>query len=166
MFKKLNINFDNITINDFIGKQKTNSYVSFYEFDIKDQSNLDSLIKSKIKFNISPDSFNITKIDYPGSSPHTDLWQTALNIYITAGNDKTYFWKKRDNSRLITNTNTNFYYKNIQLAGMFIANKGDCYLLNTHVIHSVEVKQSSRYILRFYWMNYNFEEVESSIILI
>lgn len=111
MFKKINIDFSKINIDSFKGKQKNNSYHNFHEFDIKDQTQLELLIKSKIKFKINPDNINITKITCPGAGPHTDLWKTALNIYITAGSDKTYFWKKFDEKVSITNERPHFFIK-------------------------------------------------------
>lgn len=167
MFKKLNLNFYNINVDNLIGDRQTKYlYKTFFEFDIKNQMYLESLITSKIKFEINPTYINITKITAPGSPPHTDLWKTALNIYITACNDKTYFWKNLSEENLQTRTNTNFYSNNIELTETFTANSGDCYLINTHLIHSVEVKKFPRYILRFAWMNHTFYEIENSIILL
>ena len=167
MFKKLNLNFHDINLDNLIGiQQLKNNYRTFLQFDIKDHTYLDSLINSKIKFKINPDYINITKITLPGAPPHTDLWKTALNIYITAYNDKTYFWKNLSEENLKTETSANFYSNNIELTETFTANTGDCYLINTHSIHSVEVKKSPRYILRFAWMNHTFHEIENSIILL
>ena len=58
MFKKINVDFSKINIDSFKGKQKNNSYHNFHEFDIKDQTQLELLIKSKIKFKINPDNIN------------------------------------------------------------------------------------------------------------
>jgi hypothetical protein len=169
MFKKLNLNFDNIDLNNLLGNQQTKyNYTSFFEFDVKDQDYLNSLIYSKIKFNIEPTYINVTKIIPPGTPQHTDFWKTALNIYITVGDDKTYFWKYTSEGYLKKETgNTKFYHdKNMELIGSFTANKGDCYLFDTHTAHSVEVKNQSRYILRFVWVKNTFQEVENSIVII
>jgi len=167
MFKKLNINFDNINLDNLVGNQETMPYRKFLQYEIKDHDYLNSLIYSKIKFNIKPDYINVTKILPPGTSPHTDSWKTALNIYITVGDDKTYFWKHTTEGCLRIDTHETMLYndKNMILIGSFTANKGDCYLFDTHTAHSVEVKNESRYILRFAWKKKTFREVENSIVI-
>ncbi len=166
MFKKLNLNFDNINLDNLLGNQLTKyNYTRFFEYDIKDHDYLNSLIYSKIKFKIEPNYINVTKILSPGAGTHTDSWKTALNIYITAGDDKTYFWKHTSEGRLRTETGNTIAYndKNMELIGTFTANKGDCYLFDTHTAHSVEVKNQSRYILRFAWIKNTFQEIENNI---
>lgn len=169
MFKKLNINFDNIDLNNLVGNQLTKyTYSKFFQYDIKDHNYLNSVIYSKIKFNIKPDYINVAKIITPGAGKHTDSWKTALNIYITVGDDKTYFWKHTTEGCLRIETDETISYndKHMELIGSFTANKGDCYLFDTHTAHSVEVKNESRHILRFVWVKNTFQEIENSIVII
>lgn len=169
MFKKFDVNFDNINLNNLLGSFVGNSYSRFGQYNIKNHNYLNSLINSKIKFKIEPDHIHVIKILPPGISPHTDASNSSLIIYITAGNDKTYFYKNPYEEGLRTEIyGTRSYHgkKNMEVIGSFTANEGDCYLIDTHTAHSVEVKNQARYLLRFVWVKNTFQEIENNINII
>lgn len=164
MFKKINVSFSDIDVKTLRGELHFN-LGSFFEYKIKNNEYLISVVKDKIKFNIRPDEANLTMIVPPGATPHKDFWPTALNIYVTAGNDVTYYWEQDVNESGEYKNGPSFYKKDMQPLGTFVANKGECYLLNTHMVHSVDISNKSgpRYILRFVWYKHSFDEVLNSI---
>lgn len=164
MFKKLNLSLTNIDLNELVGDHRS-GYPRFDEYKIKNKDYLNSLIKDKIEFTIPPYGANITKISAPGAGSHTDYWTTALNVYLSAGNDKTYFWENNESATFIEEKGPSYFARKMKPIGSFVAKTGDLYLLNTHVVHSVKMKKTSdpRYILRFIWVTEPFDNVANSI---
>jgi len=162
-FKHLPIRFDPIDLERICGEHLT-GYLRFDEYAIKDRPYLYSLVEGKIKFGVRPTRANITCIQAPGAVTHTDLWPSALNVYITAGEDLTYFWPPQEPAR--RDEFGPAYYAQAQAPiASFQASAGDVYLLNTHIPHSVEMKWTSkpRYMLRFIWETLTFEQALATI---
>ena len=95
-----------------------------------------------------------------------------INFYLDAGSDETFFWKEIEPS--ITDrpnpsgpkTGTKSYRTvPLEKTGSFIANTGDCYLMDIWYIHSVRVSaiNSPRKLLRLLWYDLSFDEVLQSI---
>jgi hypothetical protein len=163
MFQKLNISFKE---SDFIKLKGANSFdlPKFKEFTILDTDYLFDTLSSQVQFSVLP-QVNITEIIYPGAGPHTDTWQSAINFYLDAGDDETYFWKEINPSH--SDKGLVIYEpSNLELVGSFKANKGDCYLLDVgNSIHSVKVKNPlvTRKILRLFWYELPFDQVLQSL---
>lgn len=165
MFKKIELSFENL---DLLNHKGEVSFVAgkFREFTILEREKLIEKIESIITFKIKPDIVNITEITYPGAGPHTDTWPVALNLYLTASDDITYFWEQHKNASLPNyGTVGRFNEEHLSIAGSFIASRGESYLLNTKAIHSVKLvkENSSRVMLRFAWKYFSFDEVLDSI---
>lgn len=162
MFKKLDVTFTDINVSNLKGNEKFRM-LTFSEYNILEKNYLISIVNEKLEFKIKPDAANITIISPPGITPHKDVWMTALNIYISVGDDRTYFWEQ-DLSKPGYKNGPTFYGKTEPI-NSFKSNVGDCYLFNTHQIHSVDIKKENgdRYILRLIWYNHSFNEVLNSI---
>ena len=140
---------------------------SFKEYQIKDLDYVIDCIKFKLKFNIRPAKVNITDIHSPGAKAHTDAWPAALNLYFNAsgGDDITTFYKRKNDNKIDVGAVKRFNEIDLIPISTFTANKGDCYLLNTSIPHSVELKHPNdvRTMLRFVWVDTTFKEVLKSI---
>jgi hypothetical protein len=79
--------------------------------------------------------------------PHTDrVRKCAINFYINPVGEETKYYTYKDCK--------------ITEVGSFIAKKGECWLLNTDIPHSVDLKQNHvRKILSFSFVNLPFEKV-------
>ena len=163
MYKKLDISLSKL---DFVKLKGENSFdlPKFKEFTILDTDYLFDTLSKQVQFSVKP-QVNITEIIYPGAGPHTDTWQSAINFYFDIGDDETFFWKEinpTDSQRGLVS----YEPKNLELAGSFKANKGDCYLLDVgNSIHSVKVKNPlvTRKILRLFWYELPFDQVLQSL---
>ena len=166
-YKKFDIEVDSLLLTKLVG-DITYQNPTFFEFDIKDKELLNNIIKSKLIFNIKPDIVNITKITHPGVSPHTDAWKTSLNFYLsgTSSSNITSFWKMKNGPTASGNLSVVFNPVDLELIHEVIIMPNDCYLLNTHTIHSVNVEYEDRFILRFGWSQQSFEDVLNSIEII
>lgn len=166
MFEKLDILFDGTEIEQFKHPYHTAAYGKrFIEYPVTDKAQLMQVINKKINFDIYPTTVLFTEILGPGAPAHCDRWKTAMNIYLSSGvDDVTNFYTVDDSGTKIREV-VIFDYKNLTLDKSFIANKGECFLLNTHVPHDVDMKEtgSKRLILRFTWENYSFQEIKDSI---
>ena len=143
---------------------------AFKEYIIKDLDYIIECIKFKIKFNIRPSRVNVTDIHSPGAKAHTDAWPASLNLYFNAsgGEDITTFYERQNDNQIDVGAVKRFNETDLIPIATFTANQGDCYLLNTFIPHSVELKQPNdvRTILRFTWLDTSFEEVLKSIQLL
>jgi hypothetical protein len=173
MFKKLNVSFSELEYAKLKGELAV-KYPTFTEFFILDKNYLFDILNKQIKFNIRPNA-NISEVIYPGANPHTDKWPTSINFYLDAGNDETSFWKEivsstEAGSQPVDRTSGPKSYKEVPLekTGSFVANTGDCYLMNVWAIHSVKINTMNitRKILRLYWDELSFDEVLQSIEII
>lgn len=163
-FQKINVSLSGLDILPFKGP-KTFNNPTFVEYAILNRLELIKMIWSRVQFNIMPEMVNITEIVYPGSAPHTDTFPTALNFYLDANEDETFFWDEIDP---ITTKRTGLIGYDIDKlikTDSFIAKKDDCFMLNTSKIHSVNMREteSRRIILRFIWRKHSFEEILNSI---
>ena len=135
---------------------------TFSEFILRNRNE----VLESLNFKIKPQIVNITEIVYPGSKPHTDSWLTSINFYLEASNDETCFWEEN----IVTDTigkSTPIAYNinNLHKVGSFVAGQNECYLLNVHKIHSVNMSTvgSKRSILRLGWKSHSFDEILDSI---
>lgn len=169
MYKKLDLDFGAIDLSLIKGDPNNSYGKTFIEHPVKHLEYVLDIIRPKIKFNIRPNRINITDIISPGADPHCDHWPVALNYYFDAdGNDTTYFYKLK-NENEYQHREVKIYNKNdLQVVDSFIANRGDCYLLNTHAPHAVYMatENSVRTMLRFTWFNQTFDDVLNSIEII
>jgi hypothetical protein len=164
-FQKINVSLLNLDILAFKGPKLFNS-PTFVEYIILNRIRLNELISSRIEFGIMPDFVNITEIIYPGSAPHTDTLPTALNFYLDAAEDETIFWEQKNSSMISEHGGLRGYDINKLIkTESFIAKKDDCFMMNTSIIHSVNMNTvgSKRIILRFMWAKNSFEEILDSI---
>lgn len=169
MFNKINLNLSEIDISELKGIQINSYGDTFHEFELLNQSLLFEILSTKIKFDILPSRCLITDILSPGAGPHTDAWPTALNYYFNAGDDITYFFNEINNTGGYEHREVRRYPRNnLKIVGTFLANKDECYLLNTHRIHAVymPVPKKTRTMLRFVWFNHNYDAVLNSINLL
>lgn len=166
-YKKLDIKIDSSLLKKLVG-DITYENPTFFEYTIKDSTLLSDIIETKIKFNIKPDIVNVTKIIYPGVSPHTDAWETSLNFYLAGANNSnvTKFWKMKDGQNDCGNLSVVYNPIDLELIHEITVMPNDCYILNTHAIHSVNVDNEDRFILRFAWIDKSFEDVFDSIEII
>jgi len=166
-YKKYEVDFDLVTLNNLVGDEQWKMN-HFAEHGIRDLLLLESMISKKIKFNIKPDIINITKIGSPGVHCHLDVWPVALNIYLsgTSETNITSFWEPNQGTQLKLSAGELFNLDDLTLSDTVTIKLGDCYLLNTHTIHSVTVGSDSRNILRFCWKNTSFDTIKDSIELI
>jgi hypothetical protein len=144
---------------------------TFREFTIKDLTYVIDCIKSKISFDIRPSRVNITDIHAPGVAIHTDRYPAALNLYFDAagGDDITTFYDASNSTPVNVGWDVQKYDEsNLAPIGTFVANKGDCYLLNTSIPHGVTLVTpcTVRTILRFVWLENSYNEVLNSIKII
>ena len=176
MFQKLNIRLEDIDFKK-LKYSKPRKYVEgadilsgrFDEHNIRMQQNaLLEVIKEIVVFQLPPDDINITVIESGGAiAPHTDVCCTALNYYVHAEKEVTTFYNNLTGHKWPASTPGLHGYDIDQLAPVcsFVAVTNDCYLINTHVPHTVSFSyaNSTRTLLRFVWNHANFEQVLSSI---
>ena len=169
MYKKLNLDFSELDLLLIKGNPNNSYGKTFIEHPVKHLEYVLNIIRSKIKFNIRPNRINITDIVFPGADPHCDHWPVALNYYFDAdGHDTTYFYKLK-NENEYQHREVKIYNKNdLQIIDSFVANRGDCYLLNTHIPHAVYMatENPNRTMLRFTWFDKTFDDVLNSIEII
>ena len=170
MFRKLNIALPNLDIERLKGTCDFQNG-NFIQYTIADLSYLQNVIDDYLDLQIPPDTVNITVIaDRSGEYPHTDVWPVALNYYLYAHKEVTTFYDNptghKIDSGLVEGLHQ-YELKKLVPASTFIAKTDDCYLLNTHVPHTVSFtyEQSTRTILRFVWYNASYEEILNSIII-
>ncbi len=165
-FKKIQLNFTELDINYLKGEGLYSNAPVFYEYQIKNKIYLYQFLKNKIFFKIKPNFVDLIEIHSPGVKPHTDKWSVSLNCYINSSKDVTVIWEQKSVDSLIEKTAEGikrFYQKDLSIKDSFSANSGDCILLDTHQIHSVNIQNEKRTILRFLWLDQNFENILNSI---
>lgn len=93
----------------------------------------------------------------------------CLNFYITASEDRTVFFEKKDQN--ITGevypgkeeANV-FDIENLNIVGAFVANDNDSYLLNVSKIHCVQkLNDRRRSFINFSWYEHTYEEVLANL---
>jgi hypothetical protein len=162
MFKKLNISLSELDIEKIQGISEY-STLTFKEFSIADKKYLYEILSSKIRFAMPPDVINVTEIKYPGVNPHTDSWFTSINFYLDTTGDETFFWKEIVETKSLKPGLAPFTdLSNLTKTGSFIAQQGDCYLMDVNTIHSIsmQVPNSVRKILRLGWYKYSFNQLQ------
>lgn len=168
LYKKLDLTFSNIDIEKIRG-EKVWSISTLEEFRIKDVEYLADCLKNKIQFITKPDFANLTQIQSSKISPHSDSFPSSLNIYLDVNEEVTYFWKEVTDDPLYVREKKNevgiYVNSRLELLGSFVAKCNECYILNTHEIHSVDPNPNSktRKILRFCWNHIPFSELHNHI---
>ena len=160
MFQKINLSLEDLDYFKLKGKIVFD-LPTFKEYSIKDLDYLNETLYKKVKFTNKPFA-NITEILYPGASPHTDKWPTAINFYFDIGDDETFFWKEHQPTISFKKKLTIYNKDTLDQVSSFKANKGDCYLINVgQCIHSVKMyaPNTTRKILRLFWFNRSFDQV-------
>ena len=167
MFKKLNLSLSGIDFEKLKGNKILDN-PTFKEFSLFDKKYFLDLISNKIQFDIPPHLINVTEIIYPGSRPHTDTWPTSINFYFDADNAETSFWKDPNSTSTAIKGLAAYDISKLQKVSTFVAQKGDCYLLNVSEIHSVHMMtpNDTRKIIRLGWFKYSFDEILNSIKII
>ena len=166
MFKKIQLSFAGIDLDSLKGAGLYSNAPVFYEYQIKNKIYLYQFLKNKIFFKIKPNFINLTEIHSPGVKPHTDKWSVSLNCYINSSEDVTVIWGQKLVDSLVQKTDEGikrFYQKDLSIKDSFSAKAGDCILLDTHQIHSVNIQNEKRTILRFLWIDQSFENILNSI---
>jgi hypothetical protein len=166
MFKKLNLSLPEIDFEKLKGNRILDN-PTFKEFSLSDRKYFIDLISNKVQFDIPPHLINVTEIIYPGSRPHTDTWPTAINFYFDTDNAETSFWKEINPSNSVKGLAA-YDISKLQKTSTFVAQKGDCYLLNVSKIHSVNMinTNDTRKIIRLGWFKYSFDEILNSVKII
>jgi hypothetical protein len=166
MFKQIQLKLDHIDIDYIKGNLLYSNSPWFYEFSIRNKDYLYNILEKKVIFKIKPLFLNLTEIYKPGTNPHCDKWSTALNYYLNAGNETTFFWKEKTpniNFEKTKQGTLRYAFTDVEKTSSFVARKDDCFLIDTHQIHSVEVIDPPRIILRFIWFEQDFEKILNSI---
>lgn len=94
----------------------------------------------------------------------------CLNFYISAKNDRTIFFEKKDNDAQAEiypgKDQANVYdIKDLNPVGEFVASSNDSYLLNVSKIHCVlKVNDTKRSFINFAWYNHSYEEIIKNLI--
>jgi hypothetical protein len=147
-FEQIDVSFADLNFDALMETEShfNNGPKTFFQYNLLENSNFQKIVDKKIHFEIKPDKINITKIIYPGIGIHTDQWKTALNYFITGSDDITSFFLPEKILK------TKFQ-------------QGNTYLLNTQCRHSVKINDPNavRLILRFMWIDKEFEEIKKSI---
>jgi len=171
LFKKIDIKLPDMQMDKLLGQRDSKHTPGpdlFREYEISDMDYLHSVLGNVLHFDIQPNRYNVTVIEKFGAPPHTDIWPTALNIYLEIdGNEDTLFFDNPSGKRIEVPTNPGlfFYYPDLLVeAGRFVANQSDCYLLDTHTPHAVSNENDNRrVILRCVWFYKKFDTVLDSI---
>jgi hypothetical protein len=170
LFRQINIDFQDLDFAELQGQQRTNYGGVFKEYNAPTLDLLTDLLKDRVKFHCRPDLINITEIHSPGVAPHVDQWTTALNFYFDAqGGDSTVFYHEpKEHIKYRGTSYKAFDRQDLKFDRSFIVLKGQCWLLNTSIPHSVVVRQqkTKRSMLRLAWYKGSFEEIYSSIELL
>jgi hypothetical protein len=165
LYKKLDINCSHLEISKLKGNKKNNYGPTFLEYDILDWNYLKDFVVKNFILKIRPDRINVTDIVDHGADVHTDHWPVALNFYLTTTGDTTkYFKVKGVNGTQVREVKV-YNLEDLEEVDSFVANTGDCYLIDTHSPHSVlhEGERKIRTILRFTWFNKTIDEIADSI---
>lgn len=182
MYTKLNFKLENIDYARLKGNFFEGYGDTFKQFKIKDLNYLESIIESKIQFDIIPHWVTCCEIRDYGATPHVDHNTVALNYYIEASGYVTAFWATKSNAsgksadQLISETGktrTNdvktYDFKELKIIDKFKANAHEAYLLDIKQIHSASKMNSDdkvRTMIRWAWDKYNFETILNSIKLL
>jgi hypothetical protein len=104
-------------------------------------------------------------------APHIDHGTfTCLNFYITANEDRTIFFEKKNPNGLGESypgkAEANiFQLEDVKKVGQFIACDNESYLLNVSKIHCVhKINNTKRSFINFAWNNHTYEEVLEALI--
>ena len=163
MFKKLNISLSESDIVKIQSISKNCKLPSHWETEIREE--LFNVLGSKIQFAIPPEIITSTEIAYPGAIPHTDAWNASISLYLEADNDETCFWEEIVATKSLKLEARAFKdMSNLKKTGFFIAQRGDCYLIDVNSIHSInmQVPNSTRKLLRLGWYNYSVDQIQST----
>jgi hypothetical protein len=164
MFEKISVDFGDLKDNiEYSGVFYTNK--NFSEYGIKNYDYVLQSMYSRLDFGIPPHKINLTSIDYPGATPHTDAYSVVMNYYLNADGAETKFWKSKlhaTNYRITTDESRLLVLSEI---GSFSAYTGDVFLLDTQTIHSVPIRATgpTRQILRVIWLRDSFSSILESI---
>lgn len=179
-FVKLDLHLGQVDLDRIKGTYFEGYGQHIKHYFIKDKEYFNSLIKTKIKFNIEPKIPLITEITGNGVDPHVDEHTVALNYYLEANKSVTTFWDKITGAEGIQvpqhfsdgklyNNNVKIYgTKDLKYACAFGAKAGECFLMNVRKIHSVfKLEQDvDRYAIRWGWNDYDFDTILNSIEII
>lgn len=166
MFKKIDLNLSEHDLSVLKGQITYNYRGIFLEQEVNDYEQLDRILKSKIKFHIQPSRILFSDFTSDATRPHIDGWPTAMNYYFSDISGTTYFY---DQIQKIGAYGSEIWKlhnpENLKIVSSFTARKNDCYLLNTHQAHSVDIPSGCgiRSMLRFVWKNHDFLTVSDSI---
>lgn len=165
MFKKIEVVMPQVDLEKIMG-DLTHSYVggNFQEYNIKDITYLTTLLTNNIRFGIKPHKVNITKLVNEGANtPHTDDWPVALNCYLHAGDDTTFFYTPKTDT--LDHGLRSYKIDDLVIGRSFVAYTGDWYLLETRQVHNVVSADKANYrlLLRFVWGRHSFDEIVNSI---
>lgn len=173
MFSKLEVTYDINSLEKFRGEVSASYSNYFIEYRANNYNGLLETLTEKISFGQTPSNILFTTIQGTGTYVHCDVWATSLNIYLSAMNGDTtryyhdtdeFVWEtKAGGSKVRIFTNPD----NMQVSDTFVAEKGDCYLLNTHVPHDVKLKQKNipRKMLRIIWHNVPYDQIKNSMVI-
>lgn len=165
-FVKLNKKFDvgNFNETTLINEYAINGKgIGFYNIDNYNKDLILSVIPERYRHEFFVREM---KINY-NIPPHTDSYVFAtINFYVKAINCQTNFFEKVDASvgvKMTTQTTgRTFREENLELAGSFIAESGDAWLLDVSSPHSVKNLGSGpidRIALVLQSSNYTFDQV-------
>jgi len=159
LYKKLEINLHDI-ISGFNIDYEIFKWGNFYEYltDIK-IDDVNKVLDNNFKITKFPKSVNLTKIEPPGVGIHTDEWNAAINIYLTAQSSVTKFYATKHTK---TDDQNTFSQDSVELVDQICPQKKDILLINTSIPHSVTIpiEDGDRYILRILWgKTHTFDEI-------
>jgi hypothetical protein len=178
--KKVNLILPNIDMSKIVGGELREGYgKSFRSYHIVDLNYFNSIVSTRVKFNIPPDNINYTEVINISSSPHTDVAKgVALNYYLETARCITIFWEKKnpsieakmmpqllDNGEWTESSAVEYEYSNLKRAAHFNANANEGWLLDIGKIHSIMKPDASsvRTFFRWIWEDREFDEILNSI---
>lgn len=150
LFKKINIDLSDLVLKDFnsgVCLHNPNGLGLSY-FKLKNKQLLIDRLPEEL-----PTPFDIFYCIMTGPGklfPHIDTHTTtAINYYIEGASGVTTFYKLKENAST-TDIKNSFSENDVIEVDRFIANDGECYLLNVKEIHNVELPSASpRHFINF-----------------
>ena len=168
-FKKIPLLIENLDVGQMKG-ELVDDIGSLKNFVCTNYQEIEQQLRSKVIFHVKPLCVFLTEIK-GGVGVHTDGAGTNLSFYIETDGSMTRFWvpdyTKTIKFELGDAKNYDIHTWNMEdlsLADSFVAQNGDCYLMNVEHPHSVDfpATDNPRYLLKWLWKE-DFDTVKSSI---
>lgn len=152
MFKQIELNLQDLNLTEYNSGTCLHNPNGFGLSYYKLKEGCYSILKNRLPFEYQTKLSNIFYciMTGPGKlTPHIDTHTTtAINYYIKGGNGATIFYKRIDDSTHPTIVNS-FTEDGVVEVDRFVANDGDCYILDVTQIHNVDLPTTERHFINF-----------------